>query len=295
MKASISSVLTRAPFTVAEASDAGLSWEALQTPRWQRLARGQYASGALRRDVDLKLRAAQRRLPEQAVFSGQTAAWIQGLDLDPCSPIEATISREVPVRARAGIRLRRAFLADDDTGICRGFRVTIPLRTASDLGSRRDLVESVVTLDMALHAELVDIDSLNRWVDSHSGCHGIKRLRRAVSLAEARSESPMESRLRLELLRARLPAPCVQKELHDSAGRFLARVDLFYPDIRLVVEFDGQNHRDRLVSDLRRQNALVAAGYEVLRFTAADLAIKGRVAGIVEHAAGRLRRLSTHG
>jgi very-short-patch-repair endonuclease len=289
-------ILTRGPFTVAEAKGAGLSWEALQAPRWQRLARGQYAFAALRRDVDLELQAVQRRLPEEAAFSGQTAGWIHGLDLNPCSPIEATVARDVPVRAIVGAKLRRASLAPSDVSNFRGFRVTTPLRTASDLGSRRDLVECVVALDMALHAELVDMTPLEQWVQSHSGSHGIKRLRRAVSLAEARSESPMETRLRLELVRARLPAPCVQKELYDSSGAFLARVDLFYPDIRLVIEFDGQNHRDRLVSDLRRQNALVEAGYEVLRFTAADLATKGRAGGIVRHAVARLRRRSsTHG
>jgi very-short-patch-repair endonuclease len=38
-----------------------------------------------------------------------------------------------------------------------------------------------------------------------------------------------------------------------------------------VIEFDGGNHRDRLVSDNRRQNLLVTAGYRVLRFTSADL------------------------
>jgi very-short-patch-repair endonuclease len=38
-----------------------------------------------------------------------------------------------------------------------------------------------------------------------------------------------------------------------------------------VIEFDGGNHRDRLVSDDRRQNSLVSAGYRILRFTTADL------------------------
>jgi hypothetical protein len=38
-------------------------------------------------------------------------------------------------------------------------------------------------------------------------------------------------------------------------------------------EFDGDVHRDRdvFVADVRRQNALVAAGWTVLRFTSADV------------------------
>jgi very-short-patch-repair endonuclease len=80
----------------------------------------------------------------------------------------------------------------------------------------------------------------------------------------------------------------VQADLHDAAGEFLGRADLYYPDRRLVIEYDGENHRDRLVSDVRRQNALVNAGYHVLRFTAADLRTAGLVADQVRRARSRL-------
>jgi very-short-patch-repair endonuclease len=47
------------------------------------------------------------------------------------------------------------------------------------------------------------------------------------------------------------------------------------------VEFDGQVHRERgvFVADLRRQNALVAAGWTVLRFPSAD--VLGRPESVV--------------
>jgi very-short-patch-repair endonuclease len=282
--------LSCGPFMVADARRLGFTWVTLQARRWRRLARGQYASSSLRHDVELTLRAVQERLPPEGAFSGQTAGWIFGLDMAPCEPIEATVARDVPIRARAGARLRRASLPESDVTMHRGFRVTAPLRTACDLGSRRDQLESVVALDMALHGELIDIRSLTNWVQSHAGAKGIKRLRRAVALADRRSESPMETRLRLELISAKLPTPCVQEELYDNSGAFLGRVDLFYPDVRLVIEFDGQNHRDRLVSDLRRQNALVSAGYHILRFTVADLLRKGTAGAAVRRARERLRR-----
>jgi very-short-patch-repair endonuclease len=50
-----------------------------------------------------------------------------------------------------------------------------------------------------------------------------------------------------------------------------ARADLYYPQARLVVEYDGGNHRERLAEDDQRQNLLVSAGYQVLRFTATDI------------------------
>jgi very-short-patch-repair endonuclease len=137
---------------------------------------------------------------------------------------------------------------------------------------------------MALHAGIVDLRALTSYVEASAGTKGIKRLRRAVGFAEPRSESPMETRLRLQLIKARLPRPEVQVDLYDDSRRFLARADPYYPDVRLVIEFDGQNHRDRLVPDLRRQNALVNAGYHILRFTAPDVLTHSAVAFQVRRA-----------
>ena len=81
----------------------------------------------------------------------------------------------------------------------------------------------------------------------------------------------METRLRWVLVRAGLPRPEVQTDLHDAEGRFVGRADLYYPAARLVLEYDGGNHRERLVSDNRRQNLLMNAGFRVLRFTAIDV------------------------
>ena len=51
----------------------------------------------------------------------------------------------------------------------------------------------------------------------------------------------------------------------------MGRADLYYPAGRLVLEYDGGNHRERLVEDDRRQNLLVNAGFRLLRFTAIDV------------------------
>ncbi len=278
------------PFTVADARRVGMTWHGLQRRGWRRLGYGQYAWTGLKHDVELKLRAVADRLPPSAAFSGATAAWLLGLDLPPCEPVEVTVERDIPVRARAGVRLRRAALLESDITTRRGFRVTAPLRTVCDLGCRKDVVESVVAIDMALHAGLVQLGMLVGHVQTNAGAKGIKRLRQAVSLTSPLAESPMETRLRLELIAAGLPAPSVQVELHDTSGYFVGRADLYYPDVRLVIEFDGQNHKDRLVADARRQNALVNAGYHVLRFTAADLRNRGSIGAEVSRARELLSR-----
>jgi hypothetical protein len=73
------------------------------------------------------------------------------------------------------------------------------------------------------------------------------------------------------LVLAGLPRPEVQVSIHDDRGHFLGRPDLLYPLYGLAIEFDGGNHRDRIVDDNRRQNGLVGAGFRLLRFTSADV------------------------
>ena len=276
------------PFFVADARRVGLSWNDLQTKSWKRLAYGQYAWAGLRQDVRLRLEAVAERMPRGYAFSGRTAAWILGLDLPPCDPVEVTIGRDVPVRARAGIKLRRCALSESEVIVWDGFRTTTPLRTVRDLGGRPNLAEAVAAIDMSAHVGLIDMPELEHYVATHSGEKGIRRLRRAAALAEPRSESPMETRVRIEIIKGRLPRPSVQVDLRDAAGIFLGRADLYYPDRKLVIEYDGDNHRDRLVTDLKRQNALMSAGYHMLRFTAADLRVPGSVAEQVRRARVRL-------
>ena len=263
--------LRRGPFTVAEARHAGLKWNTLQTRAWKRLSHGQYAWARLPQDAMLRLFAAQDRMPPGFGFSGPTAGWVLGLDYPPCEPIDVTIPQSSHARARVGMRIHRALLSESEVIVRRGLRVTSPLRTVADLGSQRNLTDAVIAIDMATHAKLIGIPTLMDFVQANPGRKGVKRLRRALGLADSGAESPMETRLRLELVMARLPAPITQAELNDASGRFLGRADLYYPDRRLVIEYDGEGHRDRLVPDLKRQNALVNAGFHILRFTAADL------------------------
>jgi very-short-patch-repair endonuclease len=89
----------------------------------------------------------------------------------------------------------------------------------------------------------------------------------------------MESVLRWLLHAAGVPAPVLQQQISTPSGRF--RADLAWPEQQVLVEFDGDLHRERetFVRDLRRQNALVAAGWTVLRFSSAD--VLGRAEEVV--------------
>jgi len=128
-----------------------------------------------------------------------------------------------------------------------------------------------VAVDKALHSRLIDLAEFRWYLATHPGSTWISRARRVADLAEPATESAMETRLRVLLIDAGLPRPQAQVALYDDEGRFLARTDLYYPDHRLALEYDGSTHRESLVEDNRRQNRLMRAGFRLLRFTASDV------------------------
>jgi very-short-patch-repair endonuclease len=81
----------------------------------------------------------------------------------------------------------------------------------------------------------------------------------------------METRLRMLLVLAGLPRPQAQVKLFDETGQFIGRPDLYYPEAKLGIEYDGGTHRASLAADNRRQNLLLANGIRLLRFTGADM------------------------
>jgi hypothetical protein len=173
----------------------------------------------LQESPQLMLTAVARRLPNGAAFSGHTAAWLHGLDVAPCDPIEVTIPEPIGGGRRAGAFVRRAALDREEIVMLRGQPTTSALRTVVDLGGRNPLTEGVVAADLFLFAGLVTIAALRTYLDEHPRAKGIARLRRVVDFAEPETQSPMETRLRMLLVLARLPRPEVQASIYDKRGR----------------------------------------------------------------------------
>jgi very-short-patch-repair endonuclease len=209
-------------------------------------------------------------LPPESVFASATAAWLLGLDMTPIDPVEIVVPIGSGVRSRAGLSVRYSEISRNEISTVRGLRATTLRRTLTDLCLRLPAVEALVAIDMAVAASLTDRATLIRHAESTKGRAGARRLRSLAALA-APAESPMETRLRWLLIQAGLPHPEVQTDLRDSSEEFVGRADLYYPSARLVLEYDGGNHRERLVEDDRRQNLLLNAGFRLLRFTAADV------------------------
>lgn len=97
----------------------------------------------------------------------------------------------------------------------------------------------------------------------------------AWALGRIRSgvDSRPETLLRLLCLRAALPEPVVDYEV-AVAGGILLHADLAFPKERIVLDYEGDQHRvDRAtwLRDLQRRELFEDAGYRVVRVTSADL------------------------
>ena len=154
-----------------------------------------------------------------------------------------------------------------------GVLVTDPDRTLIDLAryvGRQRLARAV---EASRRAELVTWSSLIRALAVHArrGRPGIQRTRAVVLAGASRAEvtdTDVELLVLGLLMEAGLPEPTVHHRVYDDK-RFVAEVDLAYPQWRIAIECDGGSHlwdevRER---DLPGQNDLVLVGWAVLRFS----------------------------
>lgn len=249
---------------------------ALQSGAWQRVLRGAYAPDGLPVDLALRCRAAQLLLPSQARVADRCLLWVLGVDVLPAGPpwLEVVVPRGAVVPKRSYLKARTAELPPRDCMLVQPYhlRCLRPVRAVADLLRRLPLTEAVVVADAVQHADLCTEQQLRGELVLHAGLRGARRAAEALQRSDARAESPPETRLRLALIEAGL-APVPQFEVH-ARGRFLARVDLAFPHLRIAIEYDGRavhEGEDVFARDRQRQNDLVRAGWLVLRFSAIDL------------------------
>lgn len=243
---------------------------------WRPLLRGVYADADLEHTHGLYIAAARLRMPKQAAIAGRSAAFVLGAH--ELAGVEDPVECVVPIAHRfgpvAGLAVRTVTeLPAHAVQQWAGGWITSALHTCADLARfAPGLAEAVVLMDIALAKGVLREVRLERCRESVPVGRGSRQARRAMQLADARSESPQESRLRVGLVLAGLPPAVPQFEVRHQ-GRFLASVDLAYPEAKLAIEYDGLWHAapGQLGRDRRRLNALVSAGWRVIHVTAADL------------------------
>jgi very-short-patch-repair endonuclease len=229
-------------------------------------------------------------------IAGRSAATLLGAGLSgPADLVEIIAPRSARPQHGDVITHSSSFTADE-IRIIGGVPVTTALRTCWDLAQWLPVAEAVVLVDRLLHARLVTVAELAEYCSRRAGARGVRRFKRVVSYADGRAESPQESRLRVALLLAGLPAPNAQHEIYDASG-FIARVDLAYEQWKIAMEYDGVWHAEgaQLHRDRQRLNRLQAAGWLVLHVTAERLRndLQGVIREVAQAIHTRRRSLRT--
>lgn len=265
------SALTDGPFTTSTATAAGVTRNALRGPAWRQLFRGVWIAAQLPVDRSTWLAAARLVLPVDAVLCLWSALDLLGFDLRaPDDVVVHAAFDHKPPRTRSGMQLRQLALHPTDALRRGGWLVTSPLRTAFDCARLLPFVEAVVVVDALAHAQVIGLEDLAAYAGDRPAVRSVRQVGKVLAAADRRSESPMETRLRLLLVAAGVHGLVPQWTVRTATGRFVARLDLAIPELKIAIEYDGAWHWKQRRSDDRRRDAVRGLDWTVLVFSAED-------------------------
>ena len=203
--------VTSQPFTVATARDAGLSWKVLQGRRFVRVGRGAYA----RRDPEITeaslIMGTLLTLPPQTLVTGISGLRLLGVLVGSPEPLRfvSTHPRQV---TRRGVRVTRVTCAPGTAWVGRRRRTLLGGRCSGSQSARPG--------------------------------HSRGWLLRANRAGAGRGlDRPRETWLRCSCLVLRLALPAPQCNPTVSGARRSGRVDLTYLKYRVLIEYEGDQHR----------------------------------------------------
>jgi hypothetical protein len=260
-------------FTVADARAVGVTQKRMRAEDLEIPFRGVRAVAVDTREVDRLARAYSARMPAGQFFSHSTAAQLLGMPL----PHRAVLDRSLHVSTVAPERAPRmsrvvghTASVRPDLWIINGLAVTAPVTTWCDLATTLGLDDLIAAGDYLLGAlrPPATMIELTNAVDRRPGHRGTRRLRQALVWVRPRVESRQETRLRLLILRAGFPEPETNVYLPLRPGRKRVRGDLVYLKYRVLVEYDGEQHRTdnaQYARDLERLDDVMADGWRVIR------------------------------
>lgn len=220
-----------------------------------------------------RVRAALLSVGPGAVARGRTAAALHGWPMlvEPTRTVDVAVPHgsrraaveDVHVAERRDVRVARVVAVSGAAPL----PVMPPVQTVLDCCLSLPLLQAVVVCDSALRARTVTLAELRRASRQLAGVRDAERVRQVLDLADPESGSVLETVLRVRMTLHEICGFGTQQVLHDGAGRAVLRADFVFEDARLVVEVDGQKWHQDVARDRRRDNALAALGWRVLRYT----------------------------
>lgn len=258
--------------TAGEARAAGVSNKRLRSSDLEHPFHGVVVeAGSVRTLLD-RCRAYQTWMPLAGFFSHSTAAMLHGLPL-PWSlenELRVHVSVVAPTRAPRG-----EGVVGHRVDVCPALvllgdlRVVTPVGAWCQLASVLELDDLIAVGDGLLCGRypLASPQEVATAVREYRGRRGSRRLRDAEMWIRPRVESRRETLLRLLMVRSGFPEPETNREIPLPAGTGRVRGDLVYFRYKVLVEYDGQQHRTDDVQynrDIERLHDLRAAGWIVI-------------------------------
>ncbi|MFE7742520.1 type IV toxin-antitoxin system AbiEi family antitoxin domain-containing protein [Nocardia sp. NPDC057455] len=238
-----------------QALASGLSDKALhrlcRTGQWQRLRAGHYLNssgsglGATGRHLLLTLATAESA-SDAAITSHCSAAVLHGLSTwgIPLDRVHLTRNRINGGRLSRRVVVHSAQVEPDEVTLVDDIRVTTPARTVLDIARSQGFEQSVALGDSALRQGLTTTTELREHLRRARHRPGCRRAALVLDFLDGRSENVGESRSRILLRQAGLPAPQVQARVFSDDEICVGRVDFLFPDLGVIGEFDGKiDHR----------------------------------------------------
>lgn len=252
------------PFTRAQALTGGLSPATLRGGRFRTLFRGVYVAAVTPVTPELWAAAGLLLLPEGAFASHATAARCYRAPLPTMPEEHFSVLHPRHRRQRQGWRCH-VCPRPDVVGLGR-LRLSSPCQVFVELASLLPLVDLVVVGDHLVRTGRTTPQELAAHCAASRLPHAVAASR-AAAYVRSGVDSAMETRLRMLLVLAGLPEPRVNLTIRDVEGTPLRRYDLCWPEVKVVVEYDGRHHIERQEqweADLDRREAIDADRWRLL-------------------------------
>ena len=268
------------PFIGSEAVAAEAFTKAQLATRCRRLFPDVYAVRDVEVDAKVRAKAGWLWTGRRGVVAGFAAAALHGSRwVDDVQVVELIHDNR---RSPPGIQTYGDRIEEDEIELVAGIPVTSPARTALDFGCWYPTMTAVAGIDSLARAIEVKAADVELLVRKYARRRGIARARQAVELFDSGAQSPRESWLRVVLIQAGLPRPQTQIPVLDEFGTAIAHLDMGWEDVKVAVEYDGEQHRSdrrQYTWDIRRLEVLERLGWIVIRVVAGDrpAEIVGRV------------------
>ncbi len=239
-----------------------------------------YAKAGRQEQHRLRTLALLRSRPALAA-SRLSAAVVWKLPVAPAGLGRVHLSRPggSATHKRAGYTVHGGFVVPATVVEVHGVRVECLAVAVIWVAIMQGVTSGVAVADWALHRGMTTQDELADWLERMRRVPYLAMARRAVQLADGRSESPGESRLRMVLLALGYVVE-PQWRVHTSNGAVIAVVDFYLPELGVVVEFDGAVKYTRgraedgalvVFAEKQREDRIRRLGYGVVRVVWADL------------------------